>query len=91
MCLYLLAFSWNSIGLPSHLLSSTVLSPFLPYLVDYPKVIAAVSTVDAIIGKSNWPGVVAAICFPIMFGKQIINAVQFWKASKTVSLSRPAG
>jgi hypothetical protein len=34
----------------------------------------------------TWPEVGAAVTFPIMAAKQIINVVQFWKASKIVSL-----
>ncbi|ORY78436.1 CDP-alcohol phosphatidyltransferase-domain-containing protein [Leucosporidium creatinivorum] len=30
----------------------------------------------------TWPQVVALLTFPIMFTKQVINCVQFWKASK---------
>jgi len=30
----------------------------------------------------TWPQVVALITFPVMAGKQVINCVQFWKASK---------
>jgi CDP-diacylglycerol--inositol 3-phosphatidyltransferase len=30
----------------------------------------------------TWPQLLALVNFPIMFGKQIINCVQFWKASK---------
>ncbi|BEJ10848.1 hypothetical protein CspHIS471_0102700 [Cutaneotrichosporon sp. HIS471] len=30
----------------------------------------------------TWPQLLAILNFPIMFGKQVINCVQFWKASK---------
>ncbi|WWC58353.1 uncharacterized protein I303_100893 [Kwoniella dejecticola CBS 10117] len=30
----------------------------------------------------TWPQVVGLVTFPICFGKQVINVVQFWKASK---------
>jgi CDP-diacylglycerol--inositol 3-phosphatidyltransferase len=33
----------------------------------------------------TWPQLVGAVTFPICAGKQIINVVQFWKASKIVS------
>ncbi|TXT05328.1 uncharacterized protein COLE_06648 [Cutaneotrichosporon oleaginosum] len=33
-------------------------------------------------GWLTWPQLLAALNFPVMFGKQIINCVQFWKASK---------
>lgn len=85
VCLYLLAFWTSNLGLPSHLLSSTLLAPSLPYLVDYPKVIAAISCADSIIERTSLPGLVAAVTGPIMFMKQVINGVQFWKAAKIVS------
>ncbi|KAL7416129.1 CDP-alcohol phosphatidyltransferase-domain-containing protein [Mrakia frigida] len=84
VCLYLLAFWTSNLGLPSHLLSSTILAPSLPYLVDYPKVIAAISVADSIIERTSLPGLVAAFTGPIMFMKQVINGVQFWKASKVL-------
>lgn len=34
--------------------------------------------------KLSWPMLIAIICFPICLGKQIINCVQFWKASKVL-------
>ena len=34
----------------------------------------------------TWPQLVAFVSAPICLGKQIINVVQFWKASKIVSL-----
>lgn len=33
----------------------------------------------------TWPQLIGLLCFPIMFAKQVINVVQFWKASKIVS------
>lgn len=33
----------------------------------------------------TWPVIITLLNFPIMFGKQLINCVQFWKASKIVS------
>ncbi len=33
----------------------------------------------------TWPQVVAVLTGPICFAKQVINVVQFWKASKIVS------
>lgn len=32
----------------------------------------------------TWPQFAAIVTFPIMFTKQIINCVQFWKASKVL-------
>lgn len=48
--------------------------------------------IDTPISKSislTWPQLIALLNFPIMFGKQIINCVQFWKASKIVSSVTP--
>lgn len=36
------------------------------------------------IRELTWPQVMGAITFPICFVKQIINAVQFWKAAKVL-------
>lgn len=33
----------------------------------------------------TWPQVLAAVTFPVCFAKNVINIVQFWKASKIVS------
>lgn len=35
----------------------------------------------------TWPQLLALLNFPVMFGKQVINCVQFWKAAKIVSWS----
>jgi CDP-diacylglycerol--inositol 3-phosphatidyltransferase len=32
----------------------------------------------------TWPQIIAAITAPVCFAKQVINVVQFWKASKIV-------
>lgn len=32
----------------------------------------------------TWPIIIAFLTFPICFGKQLINCVQFWKASQAV-------
>lgn len=44
-------------------------------------------------GAANltWPQFVAALNFPLCAGKQIINVVQFWKASKIVSEPKERG
>lgn len=34
----------------------------------------------------TWPQVLAILTGPVCFGKNIINCVQFWKASKIVSM-----
>ena len=43
-----------------------------------------------LIKNVTWPQLVGAITFPICAGKQMINVVQFWKASKIVSLNHHA-
>ena len=32
----------------------------------------------------TWPQLIALVTFPVMFMKQVINCVQFWKASKVL-------
>lgn len=44
---------------------------------------------SGILASLSWPALFGLISFPWCFGKQIISAVQFWKASKIVSRSRP--
>lgn len=34
--------------------------------------------------RLTWPQVIAVAAFPVCAGKQIINCVQFWKASKVL-------
>ncbi|TXT07470.1 hypothetical protein VHUM_03190 [Vanrija humicola] len=43
---------------------------------------SVVRPIFSVIGWMTWPELIGLICFPIMFVKQIINVVQFWKASK---------
>jgi hypothetical protein len=37
------------------------------------------------IRQLTWPQVLAILTGPVCFGKNVINCVQFWKASKIVS------
>jgi hypothetical protein len=37
---------------------------------------------DGVLSSLTWPQVLALLCFPICLGKNIINVVQLWKASK---------
>ncbi|CDZ97046.1 mitochondrial carrier [Phaffia rhodozyma] len=69
---------WRTIGLSSHAFSSLLSSIGLSEIV--PKL--AVGWLDLVLGKLSLPMIVALLCFPICVGKQIINVVQFWKASK---------
>lgn len=79
VCLYLAAY-WTTPIAPHFLLPETFLHSDLAR--DHPKVFGYVIYY---LTHATWPQVVAALTFPIMFGKQVINVVQFWKASKIVS------
>ena len=64
-----------------------------PIHSSYPiSAIWSASTVHSAVSRSvwllmgfTWSQLWTFLCFPIMAGKQIINVVQFWKASKIVS------
>ncbi|WVO14671.1 hypothetical protein L204_102308 [Cryptococcus depauperatus] len=76
VCLYLIHY-WTtpittSFPIPSTLLSSAI-------AIKHPRLF---STIVYTLRNLTWPQVVAALTFPICAGKQIINVVQFWKASK---------
>ncbi|ODN77172.1 hypothetical protein L202_05697 [Cryptococcus amylolentus CBS 6039] len=76
VCLYL-NYYWtspvfSSIPIPTSLLTSDL-------AIAHPKLIGGL--VQAV-KNVTWPQVVALLTFPICAGKQIINGVQFWKASK---------
>ncbi|WWD16357.1 hypothetical protein CI109_100783 [Kwoniella shandongensis] len=47
--------------------------------IQYPK---SVGLFVHLLRNLTWPQVVGAICLPICAAKQVINVVQFWKASK---------
>lgn len=78
VCLYLAAYWVTPIAphlpLPDFFLSSDLAKDH-PYI--FGRIVYALR-------HATWPQVVAALTFPIMAGKQIINVVQFWKASKIV-------
>jgi len=76
VCLYLAAY-WRQPIYPNFPIPNTFLSSNLA--ISHPKLWSGL-----IWGLRNvtWPQVVGAVTFPIMFGKQCINVVQFWKASK---------
>lgn len=81
VALYLLHFYSTPLGLPAHAVSSL----FPPgVLLNQPKLLAAV---DGFVANLSVPLITAVLCFPIMFTKQVINVVQFWKASKIVRRS----
>ncbi|KAE8540604.1 hypothetical protein D1P53_002967 [Cryptococcus gattii VGV] len=76
VCLYLNHY-WTTplmtnFPIPTALLTSDLTAA-------HPKLVGGVINV---LKNLNWPQVVAAMTFPICAGKQIINVVQFWKASK---------
>lgn len=76
VCLYLAAYWVTPIAphLPlPHFFLSSELAKDHPYI--FGRIVYALR-------HATWPQVVAALTFPIMAGKQIINVVQFWKASK---------
>lgn len=75
VCLYLNAFVRTPIS--SHVLprlvGKTILGRIFPSLVSW-------------CATLTWPLFIGILNFPICAGKQIINVVQFWKASKIVGL-----
>lgn len=80
VCLYLNKFWFKpiqqSLNIPDSLLESAL-------FVAYPKVFGWVTY---LVKNVTWPQLVGIVTFPICAGKQIINVVQFWKASKIVSV-----
>jgi CDP-diacylglycerol--inositol 3-phosphatidyltransferase len=46
------------------------------------KPIPELARVAQFIATVSWPHLLALITFPICFGKNVINVVQLWKASK---------
>ncbi|KDQ18031.1 hypothetical protein BOTBODRAFT_128009 [Botryobasidium botryosum FD-172 SS1] len=67
--LYLMTSELTPIGYPFPLLAS-YLAPFLP------------SKAALFVATLTWPQLMAVLTFPVCFGKNIINLVQGWKASK---------
>jgi CDP-diacylglycerol--inositol 3-phosphatidyltransferase len=70
VCLYLNASVRTPILSSAWVLSSP--------LIEYPNLAKFAASI-------TWPQLIGLINFPLCFGKQIINVVQFWKASKVVS------
>ena len=57
----------------------------IPYIMGYlpPTVRHAVPlTIWSTLERLTWPQLLAVVSFPVCFAKQVINCVQFWKASK---------
>ncbi|KAG8770395.1 CDP-diacylglycerol-inositol 3-phosphatidyltransferase [Ceratobasidium sp. 428] len=78
VALYLLSFGpYPPIGGPFATLSQILLT-FQPT----GKPIPELALVAQYIATLSWPHLLALISFPICFGKNIINIVQLWKASK---------
>lgn len=76
VCLYLNHY-WTTPLMTNFPIPTALLTSDLT--VAHPKLVGGVINV---LKNLNWPQVVAAMTFPICAGKQIINVVQFWKASK---------
>lgn len=72
-CLYLNVFWTNSIA------------QSLPFLLTLTHKLGFPVMVGWVLENVSWPQLIAGITFPICAGKQVINVVQFWKASKIVS------
>lgn len=49
------------------------------FALAHPKLAAGIA---AFIRQLTWPQILASLTFPICFAKNVINVVQFWKASK---------
>ncbi|KAG9121789.1 CDP-diacylglycerol-inositol 3-phosphatidyltransferase [Ceratobasidium sp. 392] len=78
VALYLLSFGpYTPIGGPFASLSQALLT-FQPTGKPIPELAIAAQYIATI----SWPHLLALISFPICFGKNIINIVQLWKASK---------
>jgi CDP-diacylglycerol--inositol 3-phosphatidyltransferase len=74
VCLYLNASVRTPIS--SHVLPNLV--AYLPFGKVTPYLVRLAATL-------TWPQFIGALNFPLCFAKQVINVVQFWKASKIVS------
>jgi CDP-diacylglycerol--inositol 3-phosphatidyltransferase len=73
ICLYLMNSYHKPIGISA------------PYLMSCLPVVLQRSvplSIWAALQRLTWPQLIAGLSFPICAGKQIINCVQFWKASK---------
>ncbi|KAL7420100.1 phosphatidylinositol synthase 1 (CDP-alcohol phosphatidyltransferase1) [Cryptotrichosporon argae] len=84
--IYLAAF-WEKPLFGAPLLPPSLAGPLISFLGNAlarvsPGLAAAVLQVVASLLNPTWPVVAAALSFPVMAGKQFINGVQFWKASK---------
>jgi CDP-diacylglycerol--inositol 3-phosphatidyltransferase len=86
VCLYLMDFYPTPLGLKPEWflwpLGKGVASSLVLEAARNPDSIQA--SVFKMIENLTWPQIVAVITFPIFFVKQIINAVQFWKAAKVL-------
>lgn len=86
VCLYLMAFYSTPLGLKPEWflwpLGKGVASSLVLEAAKNPESIQAY--IFRMIENLTWPQIVAVITFPIFLVKQIINAVQFWKAAKVL-------
>lgn len=86
VCLYLMDFYPTPLGLKPEWflwpLGKEVASSLTKTAINNQDSIQALTF--EIIRKLTWPQVLGAITFPICAVKQVINAVQFWKAAKVL-------
>jgi CDP-diacylglycerol--inositol 3-phosphatidyltransferase len=73
VCIYLMHFYDHPIGIPVF----TILKHLPTGIAE-----AVPKSVLAWLIRLTWPELVGLITFPVCFIKQVINVVQFWKASK---------
>ncbi|WFD42546.1 CDP-diacylglycerol--inositol 3-phosphatidyltransferase [Malassezia psittaci] len=80
VCLYLMDFYKRPLGLDVTKLLPNALLAVLPMHKGTPLYHA----LHVYIPTLTWPQILGAITFPVCLGKQVINAVQFWKAAKVL-------
>lgn len=86
VCLYLMDFYPTPLGLQPKWflwpLGKGVASSLTEAAKKNPDSVQALTF--SLIHRLTWPQVLGAVTFPICFVKQVINAVQFWKAAKVL-------
>ena len=78
VCLYVMTAWKTPIGIPA-----TIFYKYLPpsMITIFPKQIASIAWAFS---HLTYPQLLAILTFPVCFGKQVVNVVQFWKASKVL-------
>jgi CDP-diacylglycerol--inositol 3-phosphatidyltransferase len=84
VCLYLMDFYQTPLGLRPEWLLWPLGSGVASSIVRSASKGTTQRMIFDIIESLTWPQIVGFITFPICFIKQIINAVQFWKAAKVL-------